>query len=137
MIRHQRLIASQACGRSLSVPDSLRILSVPDSFAGPQFTLHSHLSDGSTSYNAWFLTECPGPPDFDLNKFEYDLHRQDSRAHRGWQVYRSPDRQLAGEPKRVEDQLALFLERVPGPLEVADFLPKQSGASAELNLRTH
>jgi superfamily II DNA or RNA helicase len=77
------------------------------------------------------------PPDFDLDKFEDDLGRQNSFIHQGWQVYRWSDRQLAREPERVKDQLALFLERVPGLLELADFLPKQSGASAEFNLRTH
>jgi superfamily II DNA or RNA helicase len=77
------------------------------------------------------------PPDFGLDKFEDDLHRQNSLIHQGWQVFRWSDRQLAREPERVKDQLALFLERIPGLLELADFLPKQSGAAAELNLRTH
>ena len=77
------------------------------------------------------------PPDFDLDKFEDDIHRQNSLVHKGWQVFRWSDRQLAREPERVKDQLALFLERVPGLLELSDFLPKQSGAAAEFNLRTH
>lgn len=77
------------------------------------------------------------PPDFDLDKFEDDLGRQNSLIHHGWQVFRWSDRQLAREPERVKDQLALFLERVPGLLELADFLPKQSGASAGFDLRTH
>jgi hypothetical protein len=77
------------------------------------------------------------PPDFDLDKFEDDLGRQNSLIHQGWQVFRWSDRQLAREPERVKDQLALFLERVPGLLELADFLPKQSGASAGFDLRTH
>ncbi len=77
------------------------------------------------------------PPDFDLDKFEDDIGRQNSIIHQGWQVYRWSDRQLAREPERVKDQLALFLERVPGLLELSDFLPKQSGASAEFDLRAH
>ena len=77
------------------------------------------------------------PPDFDLDKFEDDLHRQNSLIHQGWQVFRWSDRQLAREPNRIKDQLALFLERVPGLLELSDFLPRQSGAAAGFNLRTH
>jgi len=77
------------------------------------------------------------PPDFDLDKFEDDLHRQNSLIHQGWQVLRWSDRQLAREPDRIKDQLALFLERIPGLLELSDFLPRQSGATAGFNLRTH
>jgi len=84
--------------------------------------------DGPTHYQ---------PPDFTLDKFEDDLRRQNSLIHQGWQVFRWSDRQLAREPERVKDQLSLFLERVPGLLELADFLPRQSGAAAEFNLRTH
>jgi superfamily II DNA or RNA helicase len=77
------------------------------------------------------------PPDFTLDKFEDDLHRQNSLIHHGWQVFRWSDRQLARESDRVKDQLALFLERVPGLLELSDFLPRQAGAAAEFDLRTH
>jgi superfamily II DNA or RNA helicase len=82
--------------------------------------------DGPTHY---------APPDFHLDKFEDDLLRQNSLIHQGWQVFRWSDRELAKEANRVKDQLALFLERVPGLLEVDDFLPKQTGAS--IDLRTH
>jgi len=82
--------------------------------------------DGPTHY---------APPDFDLDKFEDDLLRQNSLIHQGWQVFRWSDRELAKEANRVKDQLALFLERVPGLLELDDFLPKQSGAS--IDLRAH
>ena len=84
--------------------------------------------DGPTHYQ---------PPDFDLTKFENDLHRQDSLIHQGWQVFRWSDRQLAREPDRVKGQLELFLEAVPGLIELTDFLPKQSGAAFGLDLRDH
>jgi len=77
------------------------------------------------------------PPDFGLDKFEDDLHRQNSLIHDGWQVFRWSDRQLAREPDRVKGQLELFLERIPGLIELTDFLPKQSGAAFALDLRLH
>ena len=77
------------------------------------------------------------PPGFTLDKFEDDLDRQNSLIHQGWQVFRWSDRQLAKEPNRIKDQLILFLERVPGLLELSDFLPRQSGAAAGFDLRTH
>jgi superfamily II DNA or RNA helicase len=82
--------------------------------------------DGPTHYAA---------PDFDLDQFEDDLLRQNSLIHRGWQVFRWSDRALAKDPDRVKDQLALFLERIPGLLELDDFLPKQTGSS--IDLRSH
>jgi superfamily II DNA or RNA helicase len=82
--------------------------------------------DGPTHY---------APPDFDLGKFEDDLLRQNSLIHEGWQVFRWSDRELAKNPDRVKDQLSLFLDRVPGLLELDDFLPKQTGAS--IDLRKH
>lgn len=106
--------------------------------------------DGRTRYIDFALKsagrliafEIDGPshyqgPEFDLDKFEDDLHRQNSLIHQGWQVFRWSDRQLAREADRIKDQLALFLERVPGLLELSDFLPRQSGAAAGFNLRTH
>ena len=84
--------------------------------------------DGPTHYQ---------PPDFDLTKFEDDLHRQNSLIHQGWQVFRWSDRQLAREPDRVKGQLELFLEAVPGLIELTDFLPKQNGAAFGLDLRDH
>lgn len=82
--------------------------------------------DGPTHYQ---------PPDFDRTKYEDDLRRQNSLIHQGWQVYRWTDHELDRHPDRVKEQLALFLERVPGLLELDDFLPRQSGAS--IDLRTH
>jgi len=82
--------------------------------------------DGPTHYQ---------PPDFDRNKYEDDLLRQNSLMHLGWQVYRWTDHELDRHPERVREQLALFLERIPGLLELDDFLPRQSGAA--IDLRAH
>jgi len=82
--------------------------------------------DGPTHYQ---------PPDFDRTKYEDDLLRQNSLIYHGWQVYRWTDHELERHPERVKDQLALFLQRVPGLLEMDDFLPRQTGAA--IDLRTH
>jgi len=83
--------------------------------------------DGPTHYQ---------PPDFDRTKYEDDLLRQNSLIHQGWQVFRWTDHEPDRHPERVkEQQLALFLERVPGLLELNDFLPKQIGAA--IDLRAH
>ena len=63
---------------------------------------------------------------------EDGLLRQNSLIHLGWRVFRWTDRQIADEPERVKEQLALFLERIPGLLEFDDFLPKQRGQFVEL-----
>jgi superfamily II DNA or RNA helicase len=68
-------------------------------------------------------------------KYEDDLLRQNSLIHYGWRVFRWTDRQVAHEPERVKDQLALFLEHLPGLLAFDDFLPRQAGAV--LQLREH
>lgn len=65
-------------------------------------------------------------------KFEDDLLRQNSLVHQGWRVFRWTDRQLAHEPDLVKEQLALFLESIPGLLSFDDFLPRQRGAVLEL-----
>jgi superfamily II DNA or RNA helicase len=65
-------------------------------------------------------------------KHEDDLLRQNSLVHQGWRVFRWTDRQVAQEPERVKEQLALFLERVPGLLSFDDFLPRQAGEVLEL-----
>jgi superfamily II DNA or RNA helicase len=65
-------------------------------------------------------------------KYEDDLLRQNSLIHHGWRVFRWTDRQIAQEPERVKEQLALFLERVPGLLSFDDFLPRQTGGIVEL-----
>jgi superfamily II DNA or RNA helicase len=82
--------------------------------------------DGPTHYQ---------PPDFDRTKFEDDLLRQNSLIHHGWQVYRWSDHELDRHKERVKEQLALFLERIPGLLELNDFLPRQTGAA--IDLRAH
>jgi superfamily II DNA or RNA helicase len=72
-------------------------------------------------------------PDPDrIRDYEDALLRQNSLMHHGWRVFRWTDRQVAAEPERVKDQLALFLERVPGLLEFDDFLPRQRGQLLEL-----
>jgi superfamily II DNA or RNA helicase len=65
-------------------------------------------------------------------KYEDDLLRQNSLIHQGWRVFRWTDRQVAHEPERVKEQLALFLERLPGLLSFDDFLPRQAGAVVQL-----
>ena len=65
-------------------------------------------------------------------KFEDDLLRQNSLVHQGWRVFRWTDRELLNEPERVKEQLALFLETIPGLLSFDEFLPKQIGDVFEL-----
>jgi superfamily II DNA or RNA helicase len=67
-----------------------------------------------------------------VSKYEDDLLKQNSLVHSGWLVFRWTDRQIAHEPERVKEQLALFLERVTGLLSFDDFLPRQEGAIVEL-----
>ena len=47
-------------------------------------------------------------------------------------MFRWTDRQIADESEQIKEQLALFLERIPGLLEFDDFLPKQRGEFIEL-----
>jgi superfamily II DNA or RNA helicase len=75
--------------------------------------------------------------DYSVFTYENDLLRQNSLIHDGWQVFRWTDRQLVKEPVSVKEQLTLFLARVPGLLELDDFLPKQAAASSTIDLRTH
>ncbi|MFP4076691.1 MAG: DEAD/DEAH box helicase [Halochromatium sp.] len=84
--------------------------------------------DGPTHYQ---------PPALDRNKYEDELLRQNSLIHQGWQVYRWTDHELDQRRERVKEQLALFLERMPGLLDMDDFLPKQRACKADFNLRTH
>jgi superfamily II DNA or RNA helicase len=67
-----------------------------------------------------------------IGKYEDDLLRQNSLIHQGWRVFRWTDRQIAQDPEQVKEQLALFLERIPGLLSFDDFLPRQHGAILEL-----
>jgi superfamily II DNA or RNA helicase len=62
-----------------------------------------------------------------VEKFEDDLLRQNSLVHQGWRVFRWTDRQIAHEPERVQEQLTLFLEKMPSFLSFDDFLPRQAG----------
>jgi superfamily II DNA or RNA helicase len=65
-------------------------------------------------------------------KYEDDLLKQNSLVHSGWRVFRWTDRQIAQDSERVKEQLALFLERVPGLLSFDEFLPRQVGDVVEL-----
>ena len=67
-----------------------------------------------------------------IGKYEDDLLRQNSLMYLGWQVFRWTDRQISQEPERVKEQLALFLERIPGLLDFDDFLPRQRGEVFQL-----
>ena len=72
-------------------------------------------------------------PDADrISKYEDDLLKQNSLVHQGWRIFRWTDRQIASEPEQVKEQLALFLERIPGLLAFDDFLPRQHGQVLEL-----
>lgn len=75
------------------------------------------------------------PSAIPVAKYEDDLLRQNSLIHDGWRVYRWTERELRHEPEKVKEQLALFLESIPGLLSFDDFLPKQRGEVFEL--RTH
>src|SRR6516162_7855129 len=60
-----------------------------------------------------------------IAEYEDQLLRQNSLVHQGWRVFRWTDRQIADDPERVKEQLALFLESLPGLLSFDDFLPRQ------------
>lgn len=72
------------------------------------------------------------PDAISISKYEDDLLKQNSLVHSGWQVFRWIDRQIAQEPERVKDQLARFLEGLPGLISFDDFLPRQAGEIVEL-----
>ena len=65
-------------------------------------------------------------------KYEDDLLRQNSLVHQDWRVFRWTDRQVIQEPERVKEQLALFLEKLPGLLSFDEFMPRQTGEWIEL-----
>ena len=67
-----------------------------------------------------------------IREYEDSLLRQNSLVHQGWRIFRWTDRQISTEPDQVKEQLALFLERIPGLLTFDDFLPKQHGEVIEL-----
>ncbi len=67
-----------------------------------------------------------------IASYEDDLLRQNSLIHHGWRVFRWTDRQIISESERVKEELALFLERIPGLIDFDDFLPKQRGQVLEL-----
>jgi superfamily II DNA or RNA helicase len=67
-----------------------------------------------------------------LAGYEDDLLKQNSLIHQGWRVFRWTDRQIAQEPERVKEQLALFLERLADFGSFDDFLPRQAGELIQL-----
>jgi superfamily II DNA or RNA helicase len=72
------------------------------------------------------------PSSEQIAKYEDDLLKQNSLIHQGWRIFRWTDRQVADESEQIKEQLALFLERIPGLLAFEDFLPKQHGEVLEL-----
>jgi superfamily II DNA or RNA helicase len=72
------------------------------------------------------------PATLSVMAYEDQLLRQNSLVHIDWHVLRWTDRQIALEPERVKDQLALFLEKAPRFLSFDDFLPRQSGTVIDL-----
>jgi superfamily II DNA or RNA helicase len=70
-----------------------------------------------------------------VEKYEDDLLKQNSLIHQGWRVYRWTDRQIAQQPERVKEELALFLERLSDLLSFDEFLPRQTGEV--VTLREH
>ncbi len=62
-----------------------------------------------------------------VEKYEDDLLKQNSLIHQGWRVFRWTDRQIAQQPERVKEELALFMERLPCLLSFDEFLPRQTG----------
>lgn len=67
-----------------------------------------------------------------ISEYEDALLRQNSLIHGGWRVFRWTDRQITQEPERVKEELAVFLEHIPGLLDFDDFLPRQRGEVVEL-----
>jgi superfamily II DNA or RNA helicase len=88
-------------------------------------------SDGKVAFEIDGLT-WHHPAAVTVADYEAQLLRQNSLIHLGWRVFRWTDRQIAHEPEQVQEQLTLFLERIPGLLALEDFLPKQHGALLEL-----
>ncbi len=88
-------------------------------------------SDGKIAFEIDGLT-WHHPAVVTAGDYEDQLLRQNSLLHFGWRVYRWTDRQIIQEPDQVQEQLQLFLERIPGLLALDDFLPKQHGAVIEL-----
>lgn len=68
------------------------------------------------------------PEAISIFDYEDQLLRQNSLIQQEWAVYRWTDRQIAHEPERVKDQLALFLEKASRFVAYDDFLPMQAGS---------
>jgi superfamily II DNA or RNA helicase len=72
------------------------------------------------------------PAEISVLDYEDQLLRQNSLIAEGWQIYRWTDREISSEPDRVKDELARFLENVPGLLDNNEFLPRQQIQRIEL-----
>ena len=75
------------------------------------------------------------PNAISISLYEDDLLRQNSLVHSGWKVFRWTDRQLAGEPERVKEELSLFLESIADLMDFDRYLPKRRGGM--VGLRQH
>jgi superfamily II DNA or RNA helicase len=105
---------------------------VTDIYGGSRFVDYAlQTSDGKIAFEIDGLT-WHHPAAVTVADYEDQLLRQNSLIHLGWRVFRCTDRQITQEPEQVEEQLTLFLERIPGLLALDDFLPKQHGALLEL-----
>jgi len=72
------------------------------------------------------------PAKISILDYEDQLLRQNSLIAEGWQVYRWTDREISNEPDRVKEELARFLENIPGLLDNNEFLPRQQTQRIEL-----
>ncbi len=72
------------------------------------------------------------PAALSIEDLEDQILRQNSLVHEGWRVFRWTDREVAEEPEKVKEELALFLESVPGLLAFEEFLPRRTGGLIEL-----
>ena len=74
------------------------------------------------------------------DKFYYDLLKQNSMIHLGWDVYRWAVRQMQKQPETVKDELRVFLGSDPRFKEIEDYLPAQQGRALkadQLELREY
>jgi superfamily II DNA or RNA helicase len=105
---------------------------VTDIYGNSRFVDYAlQTTDGKVAFEIDGLT-WHHPAAVTVADYEDQLLRQNSLIHLGWRVFRWTDRQIAQEPEQVQEQLTLFLERIPGLLALEDFLPKQHGALLEL-----
>jgi superfamily II DNA or RNA helicase len=105
---------------------------VTDIYGSSRFVDYAlQTTDGKVAFEIDGLT-WHHPEAITVADYEDQLLRQNSLIHLPWRVFRWTDRQIAQDPEQVQEQLALFLERIPGLLALEDFLPKQHGVLLEL-----